>query len=238
MSDFETELGPTAPLDTLGTRPTDEDPWGYGYAAHTSSATEENLQVGMGVGHTDNVELLNATGQLGFFGASEGAGTQVGAKGEANSIGVGGSLGQLVNAATLGQVPTTAGKQGGWENFLSGEVHGPRASGELSAGETGFNANAGAELGGGSAKLGGAEYDYFFGGTEISVGGAAGGVGAGFGLSWSDDDGDGYKELGMTSGIELGIGADIGVKTEALGHVGRTLGLWDAPTVAPKTPMP
>jgi len=61
------------------------------------------------------------------------------------------------------------------------------------------------------------------GGTEFTVGaGLAATPGASGGLHWGDEDGDGVNELGFNLGGKLaaglGLGVDIGFKTEALGH--------------------
>ena len=210
---------PTQPVVSPGDHPTGTglDAALYEYDGHAANSRENKYEGGLGVYKSDYVDFLNASGDVGFFGPSEGAGTQVGARGEMNTFGVKGSLGNLAEAVTLGAATTTTNPQGGWENFLSGEVHGPRAAGEASVGTDGLVANAGADIGF-SAKLGGAEYDWFFGGTEISAG-AGVGFGAGGGLSWSDDDKDGYHEFGANLGVEWWEGGSVGLKTEAPGHI-------------------
>lgn len=190
----------------------------YGYGGQATNQIEDKFEVGAGFYKGDNFDLWDGSAEAGVFSPNE-HDSQLGIRGDAQSIGAKASLGDLMELVTLGAADTMEGNQGGVSNFLEGEVHGPRASGELSAGEAGINVGAGAEAAGASAKLGGAEYDWF-GGTEISVGGGIEGVGANGGLSWSDDDGDGYREYGFSLGGRLGIGGvDVGIKSEIPGYL-------------------
>lgn len=180
------------------------------------------IDLGLGVLNSPHLNALQATGRLGGWNTENGF--QIGAQGQASLFEVGGSLGDVVGMFG-GEV--TDATQGGWENFLSVEGHGPKAQADAHMGTDGVFVGAGAEVLGGSAKIGGAEYDWF-GGTEISVGGGFGGVGANGGVHWSDDDGDGIRELGLSLGGAWGVGVDLGVKTELLGHaINGVSSAWD-----------
>jgi len=132
-------------------------------------------------------------------------------------------MGMLVSLTlcilTGGLLRVAESNLGGWENFLSGEIHGPQAKGEVSIGNDGAYIGGGYETWGASAKIGGAEYDGFFGGTEIgfSGGGVAGGFNAGF--TATDDDGDGRQEYGFQLGGGLGLKGGLEIKTEAFSHL-------------------
>ncbi len=192
---------------------------GFGYAG---SETGDALDVGFGLVNSDNLQLLQAMGSVGAW-ESDG-GIQIGAKGEASLWGLGGSLGDM--AGVFG-ADVTDSDQGGWENFLSMEFHGPSAGMEASVGNEGIIGGAGAELAGSSIQVGGAEYDWMFG-QEISVGAGVGGGGANFGATWTDDDEDGVPELGLALGGEFGFGMDVAAKNELAGHAWNTgQAAWD-----------
>lgn len=169
------------------------------------------FQMGLGLYNSDNLDVLQATGEVGGW-ETDGGDFQIGAKGDASLFEGGFSL---EDAAEF----LFDYDMGGWGEFLSGEAHGPKANAEFSVGEAGMFGGAGAELFGGSFTVGGAEFDSFMFGTEISVGGGVGGVGGNFGFHWSDDDEDGFRELGVAFGGDLGIGVDISAKNEMLGRV-------------------
>ncbi len=207
---------------------------GMAYAGEVTGGNNSYLAAGLGVYNGENLDVLQANGQLGVWEtAGQTPGAQVGVKGEAVSIGLEASLGDIVGGigSLFGQDWASDDQQesnlGGWENFLSGEVHGPKASGEISAGSDGIYAGGTAELYGASGKIGGAEYDWF-GGTELNFGAGAGGVGAEGGLISTDEDGDGITEWGFKLGGELGIGAGFGMKTELSGHIANAaVSAWD-----------
>ncbi|MGE0395629.1 MAG: hypothetical protein AB7T06_02800 [Kofleriaceae bacterium] len=223
---------PEDPIVSGGKHPTGSalDAAMYAYGGVTANERENKFEAGAGFYKGENFDLWDGSVEAGVWNPDGGTGSQFGFRGEAQSIGAKASLGDLMELVTLGYADTMEGDQGGFSNFFEGEVHGPRAAGEISAGTDGITASAGAELAGGSVKFGGAEYDWF-GGTEISVGGGIDGVGGNAGLSWSDDDGDGYREYGFSLGGELGIGIDGGIKTEAFGHIAD----WLMGTPAPDT---
>jgi len=187
--------------------------WGFGYAGSNDNGS--SLELGAGAYSSDNWNFLNATGQLGGWETDQN-GFQIGLQGEAHTLQGKGTIGDI--AAGLGLAEDT--EEGGWQNFIGLEAHGPSANAHAHAGTDGMFAGAGYDTGGASISVGGAEYDGFFGGTEITAGyGAPGGVGANFGLHWSDDDQDGLRELGFSLGGDFGFsGVDFGIKTEALGH--------------------
>ena len=191
---------------------------------HAGISTLENggsqLDVGLGVLNSENLKVMQANAQAGRLETENKDGHQYGVKGEASMFEAGGSLGDLFGlfGADVERPGVENQKQGGWQNFFSGEVHGPKANAEATIGTEGASLGAGGELLGGSAKIGGAEYDWF-GGTEITVGGGLGGVGASGGLHWSDDDGDGVTEWGLSLGGDWGVGVDLGIKTELPGHM-------------------
>ena len=189
--------------------------FGYG-GVNTLENGGSQLDLGVGVLNSEHMKLVQANAQAGRLDTENKNGRQYGAKAEASVFEMGGSLGDI--AALFGADVDTSEKQGGWQNFFSGEVHGPKANAECTVGTEGLTAGAGAEILGGSAKIGGAEYDWL-GGTEFTVGGGFGGVGASGGLHWSDDDGDGLREYGFSLGGDLGIGVDLGFKTELPGHI-------------------
>lgn len=190
---------------------------GYGYAGWTGGPRENKYDVGAGVFKDDTFDFLTTSADAGAFAPTEGAGTQFGVKGEGTSFQARADLGTLAELLTLGQANTSNTVQGGFENFLSGEVHGPRGAAEASVGTDGLFVGGGVDGVGVSAKIGGAEYDWLAG-SEVSVG-AGLGFGAGGGISWSDDDKDGYNELGVSLGVKWWEGGNVGAKTELGGHV-------------------
>lgn len=165
----------------------------------------------------DNFAALTGSLQAGVFPSSTdpNAGTQVGVRDSATSIVGQASLGDLLGS-------DTTSTQGGWENFLSAEAHGPAISGEGSIGTAGAAAQLGADAMGVSVTVGGAEYD-LFGGSELTVG-ASVGVGGGTNLTWTDDDGDNCRELGGSLTIEALEGLSVSGKTEVLGKLDNYLG--------------
>jgi hypothetical protein len=211
-----------------------ENTWGVAHAGHVTGGNNDHLAAGVGVYNGENLDLLHANGQFGMWEtAGQTPGAQFGVKGEAQSIGLQASLGDIVGGvgSLFGQDWASDDQQesnlGGWENFLSGEVHGPQAKGEVSFGSDGIYAGGTAELYGASGKVGGAEYDWM-GGTELNFSAGAGGVGAEAGLISTDEDGDGLTEWGFQLGGELGIGAGFGMKTELPGHIANAASAgWD-----------
>ena len=193
--------------------------WGFGYAGTADGGA---LDMGLGVYNSDKAKLLSATGRLGGWETDNG-GFQIGAEGDITSASVqGGLLGDLASIFGYESEALNSG-QGGWENFLGYELHGPQAKAEAHVGTEGLQVGAGADWFGGQGSIGGAEYDWFFGGTEVTVGGGVPmAPGASFGLHWSDDDQDGVRELGLNIGGDfaagVGLGADVGIKTELFGH--------------------
>jgi hypothetical protein len=208
--------------------------WGFGYAGQVSDPNNEYLAAGLGVHKGENFDLLQANGQLGAWETTgQTPGAQIGAKGEATSIGLQASLGDIVGGigSLFGQDWASDDQQesnlGGWENFLAGEAHGPQAVGEVSVGSDGIYVGGTAELYGASGKVGGAEYDWT-GGTELNFGVGAGGVGLSGGLISTDEDADGLTEWGFSLGGELGLGAGFGMKTELPGHIANGVSAaWD-----------
>ena len=176
---------------------------------NAGSQTGDALDFGLGLFNSDNLDIFDAAGRLGGWDTENGF--QIGFEGGGAALEAEGDLGDVGEFLGL---DTTDSEQGGWENFLSGEAHALQAGAEGHIGTDGGYGGFGGDAYGASVKVGGAEYDWLLFGSELEIGGAVGGAGGGGGLHWSDDDGDGLREMGFSLGVDVGLGGDVSFKNE------------------------
>jgi hypothetical protein len=200
-------------------------------------------------GYSDpNFTIVGGSTDAGLFDSSSepGKGTQAGVQAQAASVAGHATIGEMLGSDPsqkpepsenpglierglewLFGTPTaptdpTQSAQGGWQNALSAEAHGPNASMDANIGTAGGKAQVGGDAVGASVTIGGAEYDRF-GGSELTVGGSVG-VGGGASYTWSNDDRDGCRELGASVSFEELEGVSVSGKTEALCKADNYLG--------------
>ncbi len=187
--DNSTHLGwyqdPNAPLDL------------YMHASNNSDQYNENLEVGLGMLHGPNGDVMSANAQLGVWGDEKGQ--RIGARGNA----------QMAKGNAFSQ-----------ENGLGVEGSVFSAGAEMSAGSDGATIGAGASVIDGAVTVGGFNRDDSWADSQVR-GGLGFGVGAAGRLHWSDTDQDGVEEVGF--GFDAGP-VSFDVKSEAPTQLGNFIG--------------
>lgn len=173
----------------------------YIHGSHNSDVHNENVEVGLGLMHGENGDLISANAQLGMWGDDK-------------SWRAGGTAdAQLAKGGFFDQ-DSGFGADGGVFN----------ASAEASIGSDGLTIGAGASVIDGAVTLGGFNKDDSWADSQIR-GGLGYGMGFGGRLHWGDSDGDETQEMGF--GFDFGP-ASFDFKTEALGNAAGAVGdAWD-----------